>query len=372
MKRWFAGLALAAWFAVSLRLRSVDLADSILYSGHHPSVAVALLMALPSALLSLSVILGPLWLTARHPITRDGVVVGVVKHLLLACTIGFVINFERYVISVPFAKRSAGLESNENGQTFIGVVGVYVLVVALVHAVEYAQHYRRKHIAEVRLQAELSQAELSRTAAELRMLKMQLNPHFLFNSLNALALLIPSTPAAAQRMVVELAELLRRAMQSVATQEVTLEEELAGLAPFIEIEQLRLGGGLTVEWQVAEEAREALVPHMLLQPLVENAIKHGIVPAGGRGVLRIGATQTGEWLELRVTNDGMGFAAEGEPAVPPPNSTGVGAANVRARLAQLYGTRQTFELRTTQGGETVALVHLPWHDEPMSEQHSQR
>jgi two-component system LytT family sensor kinase len=265
---------------------------------------------------------------------------------------------------------------------------LYAVIAGAAHAFEYARRYRQTQVAELRLQAELARAELSRTGAELRMLKMQLNPHFLFNSLHAVSALVSTQPADAERMVVRLSELLRRAMHSVATQEVALEEEIDGLRPFVEVEQIRLGGRLRVEWSVEDDALDALVPHMLLQPLVENAIKHGIVPAGGAGLLRVSARRDGEWLELAVRDDGAGLepptsdgpsadvrvgresagergSVERVPADGQVPSGGVGQGNVRSRLAQLYGSRFDLALVPAEGGGTVAVVRIPWHEEPV-------
>ena len=358
---WLARLSLAGWFALSLGAAFSDVKQSVLNSGRTPSPAAALLLALPGAIVATIVAFVAVWLSLRHPVVRGRIARVVSLHVGVAVLLSIGALLARIVARVPLLAPARDLAADRDMYAAVAVVEFYFVIAGLAHAVEYARRYRQKQAAELQLQAELGHAELLRTAAELRMLKMQLNPHFLFNSLNAVSLLVPTAPAAAQRMVVGLAELLRRAMHSVATQEVALEEELAGLQPFVEIEQLRLGGGLAVDWQVADEALDALVPHMLLQPLVENAIKHGIVPAGGRGCIRVGAVREGEWLALSVADDGAGLAAAGAPGA----GGGVGSANMQARLTQLYGARHQFELRPATGRGTLAIVRIPWHEEPL-------
>jgi two-component system LytT family sensor kinase len=358
---WLARLSLAGWFALSLQANRADLEYSVLPSGHAPSALAALFLALPVTAIATAVALVAVWLSLRHPIVRGRIAAGFLLHggvamLLVACQ-----ELVRVLTRLPLRVPGRELAANWDINAAAGLMVFYIVLAGIAHAVEYARRYCQKQAAELQLQAALGQAELQRTAAELRMLKMQLNPHFLFNSLNAVSLLVPTAPAAAQRMVVGLAELLRRAMHSVATQEVALEEELAGLQPFVEIEQLRLGGGLAVDWQVADEALDALVPHMVLQPLVENAIKHGIVPAGGRGRIRVGAAREGDWLALSVADDGAGLGAarDQEPG------NGIGSTNVQARLTQLYGSQHQFELKPGAERGTLAIVRIPWHEEPL-------
>jgi two-component system, LytTR family, sensor kinase len=357
---WLARLLLAGWFALSLGVNRSDLEHSILPSGHAPSALATYFLALPSTIVATVVALMVVWLSVRHPIARRHIGASLLLHggaavLLMLCAL-----LARAATRMALLDPGAALSPDRDLRSAAGLLQFYIVIGGIAHAVEYARRYGQKQAAELRLQVELGQAELHRTAAELRMLKMQLNPHFLFNSLNAVSLLVPTAPTAAQRMVVGLAELLRRAMHSVATQEVALEEELAGLQPFVEIEQLRLGGGLTVDWQVADETLDALVPHMVLQPLVENAIKHGIVPAGGRGRIRVRAAREGDWLALSVADDGAGLGAAAETA------NGIGSANVQARLTQLYGARHQFELKPDAERGTLAIIRIPWHEEPLT------
>jgi sensor histidine kinase YesM len=365
---WLARLALLVWFGLSLALSITDLRGATLRSGQPVSAAVAFFIALPVALIGTLTALTAVLLSRRRPVSSERIAAGATLHISAAIAFGAANLLARIVERMLLGSTGYELSSARDLHDPVNVALVYLVITGLAHATEYARRYRQKQLAELQLRAELAHAELQRTAAELRMLKMQLNPHFLFNSLHAVSTLVPREPATAQRVVVRLADLLRRAMHGVATQEVALEEEIAGLRPFVEIEQIRLGGGLAVDWQVADETLDALVPHMILQPLVENAIKHGILPAGGQGGISVGARRQGDWLELTVRDDGAGLSPA-TPARAEQSDGGVGSANVRSRLAQLYGTGHHFELRAVDGGGTLATLHIPWHESP-AERHA--
>jgi LytS/YehU family sensor histidine kinase len=186
---------------------------------------------------------------------------------------------------------------------------------------------------------------------------MQLQPHFLFNTLNAISALIPADAQPARRMVAQLGDMLRIALDHEETQEVALRDELAFLEPYLEIEQARLGDRLTVVMDVDPDVLDARVPHLILQPLVENAVRHGIAPRIEPGTVRISATTRagGRSVELEVRDDGPGIACDGRAAA----RKGVGLANIRSRLVQLYGDAHRFDLRDHPEGGAVVTVVLP-------------
>jgi LytS/YehU family sensor histidine kinase len=232
-------------------------------------------------------------------------------------------------------------------------LAVFAGVSVLAHAVEYARRARISEAAGLRLQASLAGARLQRSSAELRGLRMQVNPGFLFTALGAVASRVHHAPADAERMLVRLADLLRQAMRGAGGQEVPLEEELDALEPFLEVERIRLGGRLRVERGVEDEALDALVPHMVLQPLVARAV--GREPADGAEVfIGVYARRDGDWLEVEVRDGGGGEDADGVG----------GADEARARLARLYGGACGVQVARMEGGGTRAVVRLPWHDEP--------
>ncbi len=230
--------------------------------------------------------------------------------------------------------------------TFPGRFILFFLFLALGYAVEYARQHRDREIRAAHLRAELS-------AAQLQMLKVQLHPHFLFNTLHAVSSLMYVDVEAADRMLVRLSELLRRTLQTMEAQTVALAEEMSFLEPYLEIEQVRLAERLRVEVRMEPEALEARVPHLILQPLVENAIRHGIAPRVEGGNLSIEARVEGERLLLSVADDGVGLGnarTAGE---------GVGLGNTRSRLERLYGAAASLELKERPGGGVRVEVTLP-------------
>ncbi|HEX8451874.1 MAG TPA: histidine kinase [Longimicrobium sp.] len=239
--------------------------------------------------------------------------------------------------------------------SLVAYVALYAAIAVAADAMEYARRHRERQRVELRLQAELARAELERTSAELRALTMQLNPHFLFNALHAATGLLRGAPATAEMMIARLAGLLHHAMSGAGRQEVTLSEEIETLRHFVDVERLRLQERLQVEWALDDDALGAFLPHMSLQPLVENAVKHAIAPAG-EGRLRIAARRAGRWLEVEVSDDGPGAAAGDAPGA------GIGLSNTRARLAQLYGADQSLDLLPRAAGGTTARLRVPWHE----------
>jgi len=199
------------------------------------------------------------------------------------------------------------------------------------------------------------ETELAR--AQLQLLRLQLDPHFLFNTLHAVGTLVHADPDAAERMIVLLSDLLRRALQEMGGQEVALREEVEFLDRYLEIEHVRFPDRLRVVREIEPESLGALVPTLLLHPLVENAIRHSVARRAQGGCLGIHAQRVDGRLELRVWDDGPPTAvAEGR-------STGIGLANTRARLEHLYGTAHRFELRRAREGGMEVAVSLPYRTE---------
>jgi sensor histidine kinase YesM len=226
---------------------------------------------------------------------------------------------------------------------------LYWVLVAVTSAFDYYRRYRDREVRTAELEKSLAQARL-------QALQMQLNPHFLFNSLHSISALMHKDIDAADRMVARLSELLRAALDSSENQEVTLESELAFLKRYLELEQMRFGSRLAVKIDAAPDTLEAQVPNLIMQPLVENAIRHGIEPHARPGFIELRAQRQGDELTLEVRDNGDGL-----PAHAP--SEGVGLSNTRARLRTLYGDAHEFELRSTaEGGLLVRLV-IPFRTE---------
>ena len=222
---------------------------------------------------------------------------------------------------------------------------VYWAAALATHVMHHARAVRERDVASARLETELA-------GAQLQTLKAQIQPHFLFNTLNAISTLVRDDPAEAERVVGYLSEMLRVTLAHHRAHEVTVREEMEMLAPYLEIERVRFGDRLTVEVAVEPGAQAACVPHLLLQPLVENAVRHGIGPRRQPGWIRVEVGVEGEWLRLAVEDNGRGF--EG-----PPRRGAIGLENTRSRLRQLYGDAHRFAIRSTPDVGTRVEIDVP-------------
>jgi two-component system LytT family sensor kinase len=229
----------------------------------------------------------------------------------------------------------------------------YALVLLGLLAVTWYRRLRERDLAASRLQAQLSDAEL-------RALKMQLHPHFLFNTLHAISVLIRENPDAAQRTVTLLGDLLRSTLATAGIQEVTLREELTFLRRYLEIEEIRFQDRLTVQFEIDPAAEAALVPNLILQPLVENAVRHAVEPRPGPGRVVVRARREGDTLELAVLDDGPGFED-----VTTGHGSGIGLSTTRARLAGLYGKEGRLRLDPRPEGGLAVIVCLPFRESAM-------
>jgi LytS/YehU family sensor histidine kinase len=217
----------------------------------------------------------------------------------------------------------------------------------------------------VRYRLRLAEATLLRTElaeARLQVLRAQLNPHFLFNTLNAVAALVQTDPRGVRRMIALLSDLLRASLDGASEPEVRVEQELEMLRRYLEIMEIRFRGRLETSVAADPEVTRALVPSLILQPLVENAMKHGIGRASGPGRVTVHASRQGAELVLTVLDTGPG----GSNGAPGASRTlteqgGLGIPHTRERLYRLYGDEGRLELRSTEGGATVAEVRLPYH-----------
>lgn len=224
--------------------------------------------------------------------------------------------------------------------------GVYLLALLATDALQaWARVRDAQHRAE--------QAQARAVEAELLMLRNQVNPHFLFNCLNSISALTSFDAPAAREMTLALAQYYRQTLALTQRDWVTLDEELAHCRGYVQIEQVRFADRLRFDCDAAPELGEALLPPMLLQPLVENAVKHGIAPRSEGGVLNVQGQRQGDWLHLRIDNPAGGAEATRDAG------TGTGLQNVRQRLHSLYGGQARLNLRTTQGRFVVELT-LPW------------
>jgi two-component system, LytTR family, sensor kinase len=236
---------------------------------------------------------------------------------------------------------------------------VYWAIVGGTHAVRASREAREREQAAVKLEAGLAEARLAA-------LRAQLDPHFLFNTLNAVsALALRGEREGVVDALSTLSDLLRSTLGGAPTQEVALDDELALLERYLHIQHLRFSDRLTVERDIAADARDAAVPAMLLQPLVENAIQHGVAARPGPTRIVIRARRDGDALRLAVLDTGPGFPTGAVTNGSGPRE-GIGLANSRARLAQLYGERQRLDCRNVEGAGALVEVTLPYRPIPAS------
>lgn len=229
---------------------------------------------------------------------------------------------------------------------FLNALVIYLGVLAAGLARAYSLRLSARREQATQLQAQLAEARLAS-------LRSQLDPHFLFNTLNAVSSLVERDPRGVRRMITRLSELLRFSMEDAREPEITLRRELDLLDRYLEIMQVRFPG-LNVMRLLDDSSLSVMVPSMILQPLVENAIRHGIEQMTDAGRIEIETRLRGGTLTLRVSDNGPGIAEQSEAP-----SGGVGLSNARARLEQLYGANGKFSLTRSEEGLTVAEVQLP-------------
>jgi signal transduction histidine kinase len=229
-------------------------------------------------------------------------------------------------------------------------VGVYFALVGIQHSFFYFARAREREAQSARLAAQLAEARLGA-------LRMQLNPHFLFNSLNAITVLVRDrNTEAASRMLELLSDVLRQVLRTGEAHETSLARELEFLERYLAIEQVRFSDRLRPRIEIDAAVARAAVPRFLLQPLVENALRHGIARQADAGLVQVSARREGDRLVLTVRDDGPGL-----PTTPDAGG-GVGLANTRARLAALYGDGASLEVVNAAGGGVIATVRLPYHE----------
>lgn len=278
-----------------------------------------------------------------------GVLLSVV-HLLL-CGLAEQLQGRVEGHSVEFAASFRRLFTNR----FHFNLAVYGMIVCGWHAWDYYCKYREREAQARELAGRLARAQL-------QALRMQLNPHFLFNTLNAVSSLMLSDVPAANRMISRLGELLRLSLDTSDAQEVPLSQEIGFLRRYLEIEQMRFGDRLAVRIEVEPAALSAAVPSLVLQPLVENAIRHAIEPNPGPGRIEISGARNNGHLVLTVSDNGKDGrpGKPGGPAAGGRGQEGIGLSNTRRRLVQLYGPDQSFELGVADSGGWRVRLTLPF------------
>jgi two-component system, LytTR family, sensor kinase len=220
----------------------------------------------------------------------------------------------------------------------------YWLILGIQAAFRYQRMYQEQRLASSELEGRL-------TEARLESLRLQLHPHFLFNTLNAISAFVAGEPERAQRMIARLGELLRRTLNGGAAAELPLSQELELLAPYLDIQRIRFGERLRFEVEIGDTIAQALIPTLILQPLIENAVEHGVKRTADGALVRLSAQRSGDRLRMEISDNGPG---------PGPQGDGIGLANTRARLAGLYGRAHRLEIGPMETGGTRVTIELPY------------
>jgi signal transduction histidine kinase len=359
--RWL--LIFGAWTAAGLLSASIEYYTAIVVNRPYPYAAAAWwnLAALYLFAVSFPAVT---YIARRFPLDRQRwlrrgvayiawIFILSTLHLIAFFLVYWAIGGPRLPRHAPTAEAFAYFKILFIGNLRMNLV-IYALLLIGVMAANYYRRYLAGEQRAAQLQAQLAQAQL-------QALKMQLHPHFLFNTLNAISELVHKEPDTAERMVIQLSDMLRVSLESIGVQEIPLKQELDFLRRYLDIEETRFRDRLKIRVDVAPETLGAYVPNMLLQPLVENAIRHGISPLSRGGSIDIRARRDGETLRLQICDDGCGLPKNGENGT---RGNGVGLANTRARLTQLYGPdRFDLDVESVPDAGVAVSVTIPLREQ---------
>jgi signal transduction histidine kinase len=299
-----------------------------------------------------------LWAVTRIPLERDNWVRGAFMHLPISVVLAVGLTaMGRILVWVRWGwlqDRPLTFESITRFviANFTEAIGIYLLIALIGYAFSYYRRFREGQVRTLQLEAQLSHAQL-------QALKMQLHPHFLFNTLHSISALLHKDAEAARKMITRLGDFLRLTLENSGTQEVTLRQEMEFLSCYLEIERIRFQDRLVTHMDVAQQTLDAKVPNLILQPIVENAIRHGIAPRSTQGLIEIEAKQRNGTLRIQVRDNGPGLSLHrtSENLF----KKGLGLANTETRLEQLYGTTHRFNLSNNPDGGLIVTLEIPFH-----------
>ena len=289
-------------------------------------------------------------LARRFPLRRERIVRAAMAHLGGALVMCFGWVSAGFLVSLLLNRRPPGESVLRYYASLILTsltlcMFLYFAVLGCIYALAYYREAREREAQQSRLAAQLAEARLGA-------LRMQLNPHFLFNSLNAITVLVRDRNTRdASRMLELLSGVLRQVLQGGKRKAITLDEELQFVEKYLAIEEVRFSDRLQVRLSIEPGVRDSLVPEFILQPLVENAVRHGVSKRGEAGLIEITGRESGGKLMLSVRDNGPGYS--------PSSANGVGLANTRARLETLFGDEGRLDVSNAEGGGTIATVLFP-------------
>ena len=299
-----------------------------------------------------------LYAAAKLPIERNNWIRSTLLHIPLCLVLSVLVTaLGRVLIWLNFGYRVGKPLTFESVTNFVVAnfsegVGIYLLIAITFYAFNYYRRFREGQLRNLQLEAQLSQAQL-------HALKMQLHPHFLFNTLHSISALLNKDPQSSRKMITRLGDFLRLTLENSGAQEVTLQKEMEFLTCYLEIERIRFQDRLVTRINLADETLDAKVPNLILQPIVENAIRHAIAPRSTPGLIEIEAKQEGTKLRIQVRDNGPGISEHrtSERVF----SKGLGLTNTSTRLEQLYGTAHVFDLSNSPEGGLVVTLEIPFH-----------
>jgi signal transduction histidine kinase len=298
------------------------------------------------------------WLAKRLPIERHNWLRNSLIHLPISIFLSVILTAAGHIIMwLRWAWMYDRSFSFENMTRFVvgnfsEGMGMYLLIALTFYAFNYYQRFRTGELRALQLETQLSNAQL-------QALKMQLHPHFLFNTLHSISALLNKDVDAARSMISRLGDFLRLTLENAGTQEVTLQQEVEFLKCYLEIERVRFQDRLLTRFDVASQALDAKVPNLILQPIVENAIRHGIAPRSTPGLIEIQAKPQNGTLRIQVRDNGPGLAVHRTPEKL--FRKGLGLANTETRLERLYGSAHHFELGNAPDGGLVVTLEIPFN-----------
>jgi LytS/YehU family sensor histidine kinase len=354
-------IATFTWWTLNGLFIAADVAAMRDPSGRTLTWTHALTVGLASAWAWVPLTMGVVWVVRRYPLERGRTLAKSLVVLNLAVLAVIVLRMSVVMAFNPWVGWYQRVP--DAAELFITSIRLNLfptwLLIGVAHALLFAERARQRERQTAELQGRLAQARLEALSA-------QLNPHFLFNALNSIAELLHQDPEAADRMLVGLAALLRRSLDTGRLQEVPLHEELRLLEHYVDLEKVRLGSRLRLDWRIDPATLDACVPHLVLQPLVENAIHHAVSRRATPGQVWVSVRRAERHLVLEVRDDGRGPRAHHtEPEHGGDRiSSGVGLSNTRARLECLYGADHRFDVEAAPDGGTIARLVVPFRGAP--------